>query len=244
MATEVTTLNEYQTESNRTARMDLPERERLATFALGLGGESGEVQDLIKKHLGHGHPLDLDKVKKELGDVLWYVSALAGALGFTLEAVARENVAKLAKRYPQGFNTQDSLNRVESRGVWPGSRPTTAEGLVNVAEVGPRHAPMIEDPQVVDLVKNSPKLDAILFLRVRYGLSLQQAVSAFETIEVLNSGNYSAFDANGSPVTEPVPLPACDWRDDGIRWKCQTCGGSEPFGANKREPSKCKRVIP
>lgn len=69
--------------------------------------------DLIKKHIGHGHPLDRERLLRELGDVLWYVSAIAGALGFTLEEVARANVAKLRARYPDGFDPARSQNRDE-----------------------------------------------------------------------------------------------------------------------------------
>jgi NTP pyrophosphatase (non-canonical NTP hydrolase) len=48
----------------------------ISAYALGLAGEAGEVVDLLKKSWGHGHPLDVEKLKKELGDTLWYVTAL------------------------------------------------------------------------------------------------------------------------------------------------------------------------
>lgn len=100
------TLNEYQKAQNRTGNGF-----SLIVFVLGLGGEAGEVIDLVKKHIGHGHALDRDKLRTELGDVLWYVSAIAGALGFTLEEVAQANIDKLKKRYPDGFTTERSVNR-------------------------------------------------------------------------------------------------------------------------------------
>jgi NTP pyrophosphatase (non-canonical NTP hydrolase) len=80
---------------------------------LGLVGESGEVVDLIKKHVYHGHPLDSDKLLKELGDVLWYVAALATALDVELSEVAAKNIAKLTARYPEGFSSEASMNRVD-----------------------------------------------------------------------------------------------------------------------------------
>jgi NTP pyrophosphatase (non-canonical NTP hydrolase) len=83
----------------------------VATFALGLAGEAGEVADLIKKGIGHGHDVPLDKLTSELGDVLWYVAAVAKCYGLTLEEVAMYNVAKLRKRYPDGFTHQASLFR-------------------------------------------------------------------------------------------------------------------------------------
>lgn len=102
------TLAEYQVATGRTAGDD-----SLAILALGLAGESGEFADIVKKHLGHGHPLDDDKALKELGDVLWYVARAAAKLGFTLDDVAAANIAKLRKRYPDGFSTVASLHRDE-----------------------------------------------------------------------------------------------------------------------------------
>lgn len=101
------TLDEYQTEAMRSA----PQEQQLVTFALGIAGESGEIVDLIKKHIGHGHPLDVEKLKRELGDVLWYVAGLAHLHGIALSDVAQTNIEKLEKRYPNGFNTADSIAR-------------------------------------------------------------------------------------------------------------------------------------
>lgn len=103
------TLNEYQQETERTAGKD-----DLAILALGLVGEAGEFADLVKKHLGHGHCLDFSKANKELGDVLWYIARLAAYFSWDLEYVAAENLAKLLKRYPDGFSTTASINREES----------------------------------------------------------------------------------------------------------------------------------
>ncbi len=83
----------------------------MLTTACGIGGEGGEVSDLLKKHVGHGHPLDRDKVKKELGDCLWYIAVMADAIGEKLSDVAEANVQKLLKRYPAGFDKDRSINR-------------------------------------------------------------------------------------------------------------------------------------
>ena len=72
------TFNEYQIWVRLKAGSERNER---ATYALGLAGESGEVCDLLKKHWGHRQPLDREKLKKELGDVLWYVGAIADQFG-------------------------------------------------------------------------------------------------------------------------------------------------------------------
>lgn len=101
-------LNEYQ---NDAVVFQTPAPTQLVSYGLGVTGEAGEVADLIKKHVGHGHPLDVEKLKLELGDVLWYVAGLATVLGLTLEDVAAANIAKLTRRYPNGFSTADSLAR-------------------------------------------------------------------------------------------------------------------------------------
>lgn len=108
------TLDKYQEHALRTARVSESYKcdpLELARDALGVAGEAGEVADLVKKYVGHGHSLDADKVKKELGDVLWYVAVLAHRVGFTLEQVAQANVDKLRERYPDGFDPERSKNR-------------------------------------------------------------------------------------------------------------------------------------
>ena len=78
---------------------------------MGLCGESGEVIDLVKKHVSHGHPLNREKLIDELGDVAWYLAECAEAIGITLEDVLTHNIEKLKKRYPEGFSTERSINR-------------------------------------------------------------------------------------------------------------------------------------
>lgn len=108
------TLNAYQEQASFTAPSDLPEYLRLATYALGIAGEAGEVADMIKKELGHGHETDRVKLAKELGDVLWYVAALARLYGWTLSEVGQMNIDKLRARYPGGFSSEASINRTEA----------------------------------------------------------------------------------------------------------------------------------
>lgn len=81
--------------------------------ALGMCGESGEVADLIKKAVFHEKPLDLDHLRKEIGDVLWYVAEMCSAFGFNLVDVMKCNIEKLSARYPNGFNPNDANNRRE-----------------------------------------------------------------------------------------------------------------------------------
>jgi NTP pyrophosphatase (non-canonical NTP hydrolase) len=88
-------------------------REAQLSCALGVAGEAGEVADLLKKYHFHGRPLDAVRLGLELGDVLFYVTALAELHGLTLEAIAEANVAKLNARYPDGFSTAAAALRAD-----------------------------------------------------------------------------------------------------------------------------------
>ena len=81
----------------------------LAYCALGLG-ESGEVQGKIKKLIRDGN-LDKKEVVKELGDILWYVTATANELGYQLQDVAEINAVKLLDRKNRGVLTGNGDNR-------------------------------------------------------------------------------------------------------------------------------------
>lgn len=102
------TVNEYQELALTTLNRDLSPRDVLINSVMGLCGESGEVIDLVKKHICHGHELARDRVIEELGDVAWYLAEAAYALGVDLEQVLSGNIEKLKKRYPEGFSTERS----------------------------------------------------------------------------------------------------------------------------------------
>jgi len=106
------TLNEYQQKAARTLEAGT-QSASLSVLALGLAGESGEVADLVKKHIGHGHHLDMTKLAKELGDCLWYISGIAKHFNIHLSAIGEANIEKLLKRYPDGFSSEASINRVD-----------------------------------------------------------------------------------------------------------------------------------
>ena len=108
----VYSINNYQRDALRTAGMET-QSVKFSNFGLGLSGEAGEVTDYIKKVLYHGHKLEKSVLCKELGDVMWYIAALADAAGLTLEEVARVNIDKLRTRYPDGFSQERSVNRNE-----------------------------------------------------------------------------------------------------------------------------------
>ena len=72
-----------------------------------------EAIDIVKKHLAQGHELDKEKLIKELGDIAWYLAETAYALDVSLEEVLSLNIEKLKKRYPEGFDSEKSINRNE-----------------------------------------------------------------------------------------------------------------------------------
>lgn len=105
------TINEYQKLAMTTLNPELSEKDVLINGVMGLCGESGEAIDIVKKWLAQGHELDREKLKKELGDICWYVAETATALGISLEEIMEANIEKLKKRYPQGFDADRSVNR-------------------------------------------------------------------------------------------------------------------------------------
>jgi NTP pyrophosphatase (non-canonical NTP hydrolase) len=79
--------------------------------AIGLAGEAGEVVDYIKKGVFHQRGIDRETVRRELGDVLWYVAALCTKLDISLSEVMDLNIAKLRARYPDGYRPERSAYR-------------------------------------------------------------------------------------------------------------------------------------
>ena len=105
------TVNEYQSLALTTLNPQLDKKDMLINGVMGLCGESGEAIDVVKKHLHQGHPLDKEKLSKELGDIAWYLAETAWALDIPLETILRGNLEKLKSRYPEGFDTNRSVNR-------------------------------------------------------------------------------------------------------------------------------------
>ena len=106
-------INEYQKLAMRTLNPKIEKKELILTASMGLCGESGEVIDLVKKHLFQGHDLDDEKLIKELGDVAWYLAEAATALNVNLSEILEKNIKKLENRFPDGFNNNRSINRGE-----------------------------------------------------------------------------------------------------------------------------------
>ncbi len=100
---------EYARKQRRTS----PGDGNIEMVALGLSGESGEFADLVKKHLFQGHNFDRERMVEELGDILWYIMEGARVLNIEPSEIARRNIEKLEKRYPDGFDPERSRNRIE-----------------------------------------------------------------------------------------------------------------------------------
>ncbi len=103
-------LNEYQKQAQRFINKDLDETNLSLHALFGLCSEVGEVHGLFQKGL-QGHEIDDIHVKKELGDVLWFVAEVATAFDWNLNEIAQMNIEKLSARYPNGFEVEKSLHR-------------------------------------------------------------------------------------------------------------------------------------
>ena len=103
-------LNEYQKKAQKFINKNLNDEEVRAHSMLGLCSEVGELQGLFQKKL-QGHGLNEIHVKKELGDVLWFVAEVATAYEWDLNEIAEMNIEKLEARYPNGFEVEKSLHR-------------------------------------------------------------------------------------------------------------------------------------
>ena len=91
--------------------------ERLLTASVGMCAEAGEFTEIVKKIVFQGKPVNEDNLfhlKRELGDIMWYVMQACMGLGVDLDEVIEMNVDKLAARYPGGtFDVHYSENRKE-----------------------------------------------------------------------------------------------------------------------------------
>ena len=106
-------INEYQKLAMKTINPELSKKDILINSVMGLCGESGEAIDIVKKWFAQGHQLDKERLAKELGDIAWYLAEAATALDIPLEQIFQDNIEKLKKRYPNGFETEKSINRKE-----------------------------------------------------------------------------------------------------------------------------------
>lgn len=108
------TFEEYESKSSETAKY--PNVGNNFVYpTLGLAGETGEVAEKVKKILrdkgGTVSDKDREEIKKELGDVLWYLSRVSVEMGLSLESVAQSNIEKLFSRLERGKLGGEGDNR-------------------------------------------------------------------------------------------------------------------------------------
>lgn len=117
-------LSNYQVVALRTAKV-FPDttfntyQMDLLHASLGVASDAGELVDAIKKHLIYGKELDVDNVIEEIGDVMWFLALMAHAVSIDLGAVAKANIAKLAKRYPDKYSDQAAIARADKVDTLP-----------------------------------------------------------------------------------------------------------------------------
>ncbi len=91
--------------------------ERLLTASVGMCAEAGEFTEIVKKIIFQGKPVNeenLFHLKRELGDIMWYVAQACMGLDISLDEIMEMNVDKLKARYPGGeFDVHYSENRKE-----------------------------------------------------------------------------------------------------------------------------------
>ena len=113
-STDLHTLLSSMTDLDVSDDADIP---RLLTAALGLTAESGEFTEVVKKIILQGKPYNDENkfhMKRELGDICWYLAQACMALDTTFDEVIEMNVDKLKARYPGGeFDVHNSENRKE-----------------------------------------------------------------------------------------------------------------------------------
>lgn len=90
-----------------------PEKCDLIHTAMGVSGEAGELLDAIKKHAMYNKPLDMDNIREEAGDLLFYWMNLLNKLDLPIHEIIRENMAKLDKRYAAGYSDAEAQARAD-----------------------------------------------------------------------------------------------------------------------------------
>lgn len=104
--------NEYQKLAARTINKELFCEEMNDHALHGMVGEIGEIHSIYQKHF-QGHMISEEHLKKEVGDLMWFVAEYCTANNWLLEDIMQMNIDKLMLRFPEGFEADKSLNRKE-----------------------------------------------------------------------------------------------------------------------------------
>lgn len=109
---EIMTGNEYQKLAAITINSNLDNIQQAVHALHGMVGEIGEIHSIYQKFY-QGHDISEDHLKKELGDLLWFIAEYCTALGWELEDIMQMNIDKLRARFPEGFEVDKSLHRAK-----------------------------------------------------------------------------------------------------------------------------------
>ena len=106
------TPNQYQERAARTInkRNNILEQRQHALF--GMASEVGEIHGIFQKQY-QGHSIDYTELKKEVGDLLWFIAEFCTASGWDMEYIMQMNLDKIERRYPDGFEEKRSVERPE-----------------------------------------------------------------------------------------------------------------------------------
>lgn len=103
--------NEYQRLAARTINEELPDFSKMHHALHGMASEIGEIHGIYQKvYQGHTD-CENEHLKKEVGDLLWFIAEYCTSLRWNLEDIMEMNIEKLKKRYPDGFDADKSVNR-------------------------------------------------------------------------------------------------------------------------------------
>jgi NTP pyrophosphatase (non-canonical NTP hydrolase) len=84
---------------------------------LGIAGEAGDLVGCIKKTIFHNND-QKQGIKENIGDTMWYIAMICNFYKWDLEEILKENIEKLAKRYPKGYFTEKDASRNNTRIDW------------------------------------------------------------------------------------------------------------------------------
>lgn len=91
-----------------------PEDAHILHMAVGVSGEAGELLDAMKKAVIYRKPLDIENVKEEIGDVLFYLQGLCNSIGYSFDKAMQDNMDKLNKRYSSGeYSDNEAIVRAD-----------------------------------------------------------------------------------------------------------------------------------
>lgn len=105
---------EYQHEAYQNLKTHTDLKDEILDYVVSLSEEVGEVASIIKHHYYGQEDINIEELAKEIGDVLWYLSALSSSTNINLDTIAKINIGKLKHRYNNSFSVDKSKARHEN----------------------------------------------------------------------------------------------------------------------------------